>query len=429
MNISNSVMTNLCENQFWAGIEVWGNDTMSQLTYPDGKVYQGKLAVNDSSLIENALIGVLAGNMGFTTMMKTRNLSLPEHPFPSVPDSMVVLYRYDSSELRNNRTGIYLAPYENFLPTGSEQIKNNASYIKNCDFRITQEHIPGLEPVAFLRLNGVRGIQSYGNHFINESLPQTETGAGIISLNSSFEVKEHCFDEFLPCQNYRLSRFEKLHYGIKALGAATAKTFTVDTAEFIRNSRGIFTNGINDFTITRNTFNLTSPFGGIENLESLPENIIYTGLYIEGESNGFSIEENRFVGFYTNSDEGAKSVGAIFNDTGPYSNELYNNRFDSVHVATLAMNRNREKHSENGLCIKCNQYNKNGFDIVVTYDSQLYSWGGLHPIREVTVGNPMLLPVTVSVGTILMVVKGISTTWDSILHIIIMIYQILRQYP
>jgi hypothetical protein len=389
MNISNSIMTNLCENQFWNGIEVWGNDTMSQLTYPDGKVYQGKLVVNDSSLIENALIGILAGSMSISYPEEDPESESPGTPIPISTEFNGGIVQVRSSELRNNRTGIYLAPYENFLPTGSEQIKNNASYFKNCDFRLTHALIPNLEPVAFLRLNGVRGIQSYGNHFINGSeLQGEEAGVGVLSLNSNFEVKEHCYDEFTPCQDYRLSRFENLHYGIKALGAATAKTFTVDTAEFIRNSRGIFTSGINDFTITRNTFNLTSPFGGIENLESLPENIIYTGLYIEGESNGFSIEENRFVGFYTNSDEGAKSVGAIFNDTGPYSNALYNNRFDSLQVATLAMNRNREKHSENGLCIKCNQYSKNGFDIVVTYDSQLYSWGGIAPNQGSDGGQP-----------------------------------------
>lgn len=371
MNISNSVMTNLCENQFWDGIEVWGNDTMSQLTYPDGKVHQGKLFISDSSLIENALIGVLAGNMDVYYHDDDPESESPGTPIPISTRFNGGIVQVRSSELRNNRTGIYLAPYENFLPTGSEQIKNNASYIKNCDFRITQEHIPGLEPVAFLRLNGVRGIQSYGNHFINESaLDMIEAGSGILSLNSNFEVKEHCFDEFLPCQNYRLSRFEKLHYGIKALGAATAKTFTVDTAEFIHNFTGIYTNSINNFAVVRSIFRVIDSESGI---------VHRGGIYIENHADGFQVEENLITGNYTPSpvSPGAQTIGITINNSGSYNNELYNNRFDSLHIATLALNQNRAQRSEGGLCIKCNEYRVNRYDIVVNYDEQLYAWGGI----------------------------------------------------
>jgi hypothetical protein len=367
MNISNSVMTNLCENQFWDGIEVWGNDTMSQLTYPDGKVYQGKLFVSDSSLIENALIGVLAGNMDVYYHDDDPESESSGTPIPISTRFNGGIVQVRSSELRNNRTGIYLAPYENFLPTGSEQIKNNASYIKNCDFRITQEHIPGLEPVAFLRLNGVRGIQSYGNHYINGSeLKPEEAGVGVLSLNSNFEVKEHCFDEFTPCQNYRLSRFEDLHFGIKALGASTAKTFTVDTTEFINNSTGLYTSGVNNFTIIRSRFEVDEGSSTSD----------HTSLYIEDECSGFQIEENVFNGVYAGSPFGTKtSIGVVFNNTRLY-NLLYRNHFEKMDVAVHALNSNRG--AVDGLCIKCNVFVDNGKDIEVLFETS-YTKSGIAP--------------------------------------------------
>ena len=347
--IDGGTLTSLDPNSFWPGIQIWGDNTKSQ--YPhNGIMHQGQVIVNNGSLIENAKTAIFTGNKENTGMTYHGGIIMAS-----------------SSEFRNNKVSIHLTPYENFDPV-NEQPRDNLSYIKNCDFILADPCISEYAPKIFIKINDVRGINLSGNHFLNQSncelIPDI---TGIQSLNAGFTVdKDTVFaNPFNP--EIRLSRFENLNYGIKALGAATAKRFSVDTSVFINNIAGVYVNGVDNFSVIRSDFWVKNPDNA--------ENEILSGIYLENESQGYIIEENVFTG-PGNPPEQNLSIGITLNNTGPYNNELYNNTFKKLYIGTLAQNVNRDR-TGTGLCIKCNHYSDNDYDIAVTYDKQLYDLAGI----------------------------------------------------
>jgi len=244
--VDNSEITNLCHGNRWRGIEVWGDHNKSQLPDAQGNMHQARLIVRNGAVISNAVIAAIAGKTN-PAFDYGNGYSEGTPTLPIVDGFAGGMIMARDSEFRNNLKSIYLTPYENFHHSDPQTPRNNLSYAVKCDFVYNQDMIKDEGPETFIHLVGVRGIKLKANSFVNESLPLTETGAGIISLNSSFIVEKACANHQIPCSHFRLSRFENLHYGIKALGAATAKTFTVDTAMFIHNITGIYTNSINNF--------------------------------------------------------------------------------------------------------------------------------------------------------------------------------------
>ncbi|NLN96604.1 MAG: T9SS type A sorting domain-containing protein [Bacteroidales bacterium] len=347
--IDGGTLTSHDPNSFWPGIQIWGDNTKSQ--YPhNGIMHQGQVIVNNGSLIENAKTAIFTGNK--------ENAGMTYHGG---------IIMASSSEFRNNKVSIHLTPYENFDPV-NEQPRDNLSYIKNCDFILADPCMSEYAPKIFIKINDVRGINLSGNHFLNQSncefIPDI---TGIQSLNAGFTVDiDTVFaNPFNP--EIRLSRFENLNYGTKALGAATAKRFSVDTSVFINNIAGVYVNGVDNFSVIRSDFMVRNPDNA--------ENEILSGIYLENESQGYIIEENVFTG-PGNPPEQNLSIGITLNNIGPYNNELYNNTFKDLYIGTLAQNVNRDR-TGTGLCIKCNHYSDNDYDIAVTYDKQLYDLAGI----------------------------------------------------
>jgi hypothetical protein len=355
--IDGSVLSSLCSDDVWQGIEVYGDNTKSQ--YPDaqGTMFQGKLIVRNGSLIENARIAALAGMTASSQEQEGESEGVPNPEIVYGTKGGIIMAT--SSTFKNNQTGIYLPAYENFHHSDPQTPRNNLSYIRKCDFLWDDGLFTALEPEAFVKLIGVRGINIKGSHFLQQS-SQTITGTGILSLNTSFNVKEHCLDLFLPCENYRLSRFENLEYGVKALNYGSAKTFSVDTAQFASNITGIYSSLNDFFSITRCDFEVHVDY---------PEYQHLGGVYIENEASGYRIEENVFYGSEPPvHGDGEVSIGITINNSGAYNNELYNNTLTSLNVGVLAMNSNRGVNDYEGLCIKCNLFSENKGDIVVTLD-------------------------------------------------------------
>lgn len=339
----------------WPGIEVWG--TYNQSQYPTGNPHQGKITVRNGAKIENAQVGILAGRALKPFDEKGGNEAVPINGQYNGG-----IINVTQTSFVNNLISVYWPPYENFNPI-DQSVIHNVGRVRHSDFVFDAHPNAGIEPELFIKLSGVRGIQLRGNHFIGKG--QT----GILSLNAGFSVKSLCLDDFLPCQNYRHSKFDNLRYGIRALGAANDRTFTVESAIFDSTYTGIYTSQINHFTIAYAVFNVIAT-------SQIPDHM--GGIYIDGEAFGFQIEENQFNGNYTSSPFGGTSqIGITFNHTGPFANELYNNTFDQLNIATLSMNQNRDQMGTVGLCIKCNTYTNNEYDIVVNYDEQQYAWGGI----------------------------------------------------
>jgi hypothetical protein len=343
LTIAGSKLTNLCANQPWSGIEVWGDAKKSQLEAGA----QAKVHITDRALIENAIIGVLAGHL-LSEVAETDAANID----PAFGGGIVVA---NTAFFNNNQTGIFLAPYEN-RDTESDLILGNESRIENCSFNCNSTLFSQMD---FIKLIGVRGVEIIGNimsqpHSLNAFV------TGILSLNSSFRVGGYSdFSDWL--QQTRASRFENLHYGIKALGSGSEKTFTIQDALFINNTLGIYSSANHNFSITASDFK-------IQNLTSARPR--KGGLYLDGPVYGFRIAENYFTGNYTGASFGSGSaLGITFNNTGPYSNVLYNNQFDSLYIAVHAMNQNRGEDNYSGLCISCNDFGLNRHAILIIHDT------------------------------------------------------------
>ena len=352
--VDNSTLSNLCKSEFWQGVTVMGNHSKQQ-----NGTYQGMVVLANGSTIENAHIGVMAGLLGTYNPIDKKSTEFP------IPDN----YQYNGgiviaaeSNFINNRIAVYLPPYENRDPV-SGIISNNVNRFYNCNFELTTESLTLSSISTFIKLNGVRGIRIHGNRFENKKVIGLKSEhIGIESLNSSFNVG------YLSGGNRR-SSFENLNYGIRALGTGSEKTFTVDSALFIDNINGIFSSQINNFTIIRSVF-------GMENFPSSTHSD-FGFVYVEGPSYGFTIEENIF---YQNSSpiETKRISGTVFINTGEFSNQLYNNTFSKLNVGTWAMNINKSRSMpEIGLCIRCNDYSQNFWDIMVTTDSLHAPWAGI----------------------------------------------------
>jgi hypothetical protein len=393
--VDGSVLSSLCSDDVWQGVEVYGDNNKSQ--YPDaqGTMFQGRLIVRNGSLIENARIAALAGMTASSQEQEGESEGVPNPEIVYGTKGGIIMAT--SSTFKNNQTGIYLPAYENFHHSDPQTPRNNLSYIRKCDFLWDDGLFTALEAEAFVKLIGVRGINIEGSHFLRQA-SQAKNGTGILSLSTSFNVKEYCLDLFLPCENYRLSRFENLEYGVKALNYGSAKTFSVDTAQFAGNITGVYTKLNDFFSITRCDVNV---------LVDYPDYQHFGGVYIENESIGFRVEENDFYSTEPlGQGEGKFSIGVTFNNTGQYNNKLYNNTFTSLSTGVLAMNSNRGVNDEEGLCIKCNLFSENKGDIVVTLEGGHLGGIASHQgsdsdtpdapagNRFSWAGNPMFFPFT-----------------------------------
>lgn len=355
LNLIDSKLTNLCQGQPWDGIEVWGNSLKSQAEQEE----QGTVYISDRAVIDNAVIGVLAGKRiaaqdegGFQTFD------------PAFGGGIIIA---EQSTFRNNQTGIYLTPYENKIPELKE-VTNNQSRIKDCEFRNTGDIY---DDQVFVKLNTVRGIELKGNLFTG-TLANGSGSTGILSLNSSFSLKPSPAGNNSPFEGSVPNRFNNLRYGIRAFGTGSERTFIADSAIFLNTNTGIFTSAVNNFRIINSLFRI--PFVGTSARRG--------GLYVDGPAMGFQIEGNRFSGSYSGFEVGTGlTFGASFNNTGASANIISNNAFDSLHVAVLALNQNRHEKGFTGLSVRCNDFMINRHAIMVLYDKAEHDWGGIAPYQ------------------------------------------------
>lgn len=353
LNLSDSKITNLCANHPWGGIEVWGDVSNSQSKHSS----QGIVNIADRAIIENAAIGVLAG--------RNQNNECAIQLDPAYAGGIVIA---NSAIFQNNQTGIYLTPYEN-KNSANGMVLRNACQISNCEFLCSSEIF---NEQVFIKLNGVRGVETYGN--VYRQLPSLKVSTtAILSLNSAFTVRGYIDGEPFSYREIKPSIFMDLNYGIRALGSGSEKTFLVDSAHFINNNTGIYTSANNSFSVIRSLFNMRG-------LSS--SNPRKAGLYVDGHVSGLEITENKFVGAYAGFEIGTGlSFGATFNNTGGYPNVICNNQFDSLHVAVHAMNHNREAEGYSGLGVRCNDFAMNRHAILMINDSTSRGGNGIAPYQ------------------------------------------------
>ncbi len=337
-------LSNSCPG-LWEGIEVLGSDTSQYYSQ-----YFGILSILNGGTIENAKKAV------------SNFCKLCEDPY-SYSGGIITA---EDAVFRNNLVTFEFAPYRNIYQ-GSE--RPYLASFQRCQFiydDVIQEY--GYFKY-FIKFNQVNGITIKGCDFVCDSLyvlsnneKSSKYRSGIYSFGSHFYVDEACAEDILPCPRYLPCVFNGLNYGIYALGITGTEVISIKKSNFISNRTGIYLSGENYATVVQDTFKVYYENRSLDTI---------CGLYLD-YCTGYQVEENYFHGNYKYQEMQlpSKCVGIAINNSGEEYNEIYNNRFDSLYIGTLAQNVNRGSKEGAGLQILCNNYTRGYFDISVTsYDT------------------------------------------------------------
>ena len=362
--IDGGVITCAHDGHFWQGIEAWG--TTNQHQYPATQpTYQGMVVLKNDALIEHARVGftnwrpnVKASRGGVLQVQGTLNGT--------------------GGTFRNCKRGVEFKQYRNFLQGYPTITRNNISYFRHADFIVNDDYRGGDDFDTHVDLWDVTGIsftqcdfinaQASGVAGINES---HKLGQGISSLDATFSVTGQCAislplceygsgapEPVCPEQHRRPSRFIGLDHGIEASNSGTvSRTFTVRDSHFENNICGVFSEGVDNAAMLRNTFVV----GGREvaNLTGLDVNFdgMHRAVYTH-HANAFRVEENDL---YPATTPLVQVEGVVVGSTNAYNDQVYKNFSHGMDFGFVAENDCVDGGNpvNTGLSLLCNQNNQN----------------------------------------------------------------------
>jgi hypothetical protein len=318
------------ENPMWLGVEVWGNPSLAQtLTHSQSK--QGRLDMNNNSVIENARIGALASRRGTgNNLDNTHNGGL---------------IRTENSTFRHNQTDVHLRRYG----------QTNLSRFVNTKFLLTQPLADiNAWPQYRVYLLDVQGPVFEGCDFVNTAQVYAGQGTGLQCELSRFTVRARCTSVSLPCNSWDRGRVEGFRTGIYATAPAQNATRTayIDRCDFIGNLLGVYFFNQKAPTLIRSQFTVPK----VSNFSTI-------GLYMY-RCDKYKIEENNFEEpAPVDALSGLTTYGAIVTESGTDHNEIYKNTFSELRVGIQAQGINGQADSVNnswrGLQLLCNRFIKN----------------------------------------------------------------------
>jgi hypothetical protein len=342
--IDGGVLSGACD-EFWNGIDVWGDAEESQ--YEDD---QGEVKIKNGGTIMHANCGIETGRF------------VPGYYIPSGG-----IVSSNGAIFKDNIIGVRFHPYHNFHPQTGDPTGNICRF-RNTSF-VTSQGIydMGEEPESFVDLNWVEGILFKGNTYKNEAVTTSgeHRGIGSKGATAGFYVYNECADPASnPCSEYLISSFEHLDYGIKVFGERESLPIVIDSAVFHDNLRGIFISGMNGFEIYHNSFEMDVLNSAHETNDTL------CGIYLEA-CRDFLLTENYVKGY---SGTQMKHAGVYVSNLGPYYNEIYNNSIENISCGIVAAGENRNGEAD-GLCILCNDF------VDCQYDVYVIPYGGVNVNR------------------------------------------------
>ena len=323
----------------WKGIEVWGDSSKTQAS---SGIYQGLAKFINKAVIENAK----------TAVVTVRNDGTPNYAYTGG------IVQGTDATFHNCTYGVVFYKYENRNPLTNKTI-DNASAFTRCVFETTGDYISTDTIRDFISLSQVRGISFYGCTFTNTSTKFGGKNTGIFAYNSGFRVLPICNSINLPCQSIQRTIFSGLRYGVRALGSATTKTFSVENSDFTANICGLYFNAIDFARIIQNTFNVPRQDTSITSVNASG------GVFAE-QCKFYTIEENTFNKINSPGGITSKYVGLTISNSGTDNNQVYKNTFNNLDIGILAQGKNRKTGTNEGLCLRCNNFNNLIRDIAVT---------------------------------------------------------------
>lgn len=350
--IDGAILTNPCD-EYWSGIEVWGEKNKSQIPLPGQPNAQGKVILKNGAVIENAENAI--------TLWKKNDYS-----------STGGIVQADDAVFINNRRSVEFMSYQNTHPI-SETPLGNISYFKNCRFEVNDEYLAPAPFFAHISMWEVDGIKIQACDFINNMTNEPNTGVGILTSNANFDILPSCSSLVTPCPENNIvpNTFQGFKYGIESFGTgANIKTICIKNAEFNGNSCGIKLRNVNNATIINSIFNV----GGTTMYNA--ECGFNYGVGMElFNCTGFAIEENSFYKVYGNPE--GYFVGTYIEETQA-ADQVYKNEYYGLTYGNYAVGKNwKQNYTWQGLAYYCNQNTWNWQDITVAKDDNIPPIGGI----------------------------------------------------
>ncbi len=388
--VNGGFMTNACPDQLWSGIEVWGNQCLTQ-----SAANQGTVELLNGAIIEHAQCAIRTGNLASTT---------PTWQYDWAKTGGII--KAANSTFRNNRKDVEFLSYQNFAggtclnPT---ILLANKSTFTNCNFEVTEKVLGGGSTldtrVSMYDVHGVRftscNWKIYGDALTVYNKHQR--GKGIYSIVASYIVGGRCAQS-LPlsgeCEPNMItgetlddtnddiipSEFENLSYAIRSLGPDGYSKVSISTCIFRNNLRGIYLLACADPYLVRNKFFIPPfSFSDPDEPDALSSLNSYYGMSLN-ECTGYNMRRNYFT---TNTPNNNRTVGVWITSSGPETNEIYLNDFHNLYAGSIAQGINQNEETDlDGLEMLCGLYQNCEYDLALTHSAQIALYQGSSSLND-----------------------------------------------
>ncbi len=330
-------------NEYWQGIEVWGNSQAHQQDI-NGENAQGKLTLINGAIIEYAENAITNWNPGHY-------------------NEIGGIIRANNADFINNRRSVEFMKYRNYHPYNPNIEFNYVGSFKDCSFKIDDQYAHTSNFAYHITMHNVKGITFTGCLFSNTT--EMASTSAIYSLDAGFRVASYCSNSTSsPCADQDLvkCKFTGFYDAIRASNANSSNTVYIRDAIFTDNAYGVSLLSVRNATIVKSKFEIsTCP-------ETKEQCSVLNGIGIRlDQCSGYAIEENTFSNLQ--SAEEALYYGIQVVESDAILNEIYNNDFDHVKYAIQAERNNGLNNYNNGLSFLCNKFKNNEHDIRVYYNS------------------------------------------------------------
>lgn len=343
--VNGGIITTM-DDEFWAGIEVWGNSDQHQYEYSSGNRYQGMVTLKNNATIENAYDAIMLWK-------------------PGDWHSMGGIIQATDAFFYNNRRSVAFMSYQNFHPIlGDEYPMANLSYFRDCHFEVNDDYINESDFNAHISMWDVNGISIRSSNFINEMTNGIHTGHGIYTASAGYSVLSKCNSQMSPCPEPYLVRsvFEGFEVGVGASNLETIYTILIKEAEFNNNTYGVQLSTVNNAAIIKSNFEIG--YNDQDECEGEGEKSSGYGIYLDNCS-GFAIEENEFTKYPGASGD----YTGIFISSTKASDEIYKNTFEGLSYGNYTSGQNwKSGYIYEGLTFFCNENQSNYADFYVEQD-------------------------------------------------------------
>jgi hypothetical protein len=333
-------------NAIWQGIQVWGNKYAHQWPDAQGNLAQGYLELNDA-IIENAVVAVSLWKPDDYT--KTGGI-----------------VSANNTLFRNNKTSIHALYYQNYDPATEKEMDYRANF-NRCTFVIDENYLCNEKFYKHVDLSRVKGVSFRACDFsLSPEAPNVSaSNMAIAAYSAGFNVKAICTSGTMPCNYYDSCTFNGFNWAIYANNPDNSiRTFYVNRAQFNGNTYGVYTSGVNNFTVLNSEFFIGYNEPESDPCDGLGKASSSYGIHMTG-CTGFAIEENIFTkasgaptGNYT---------GILCKDSRTQHDIIYRNIFEGLSYGNIAegMNRSDPDDDRTGLEFQCNTNTGNNIDFVV----------------------------------------------------------------